>query len=132
MARKKRTPHKVRKHRKIVTRWRGTRARGREVISRVYAERPETKAISPMVAYKPYITQQLPSGESTAIYSMEYDPKTKLLIIIFWGYKQRKRGSKYVFYDVPQNIWIGLCEAGSKGRYFYYFIRTKYKYSRVS
>ena len=127
---KKRTPHKVRRHRKVVTRWRGKRSKERERISRVYSERPETRAISPMVAYKPYETEQPISLESTAIHSMGYDPKTNLLWITFWGYKQKKKGSTYV-YKVPETIWIALNEAGSKGRYFYYFIRTIYKYTRV-
>lgn len=131
MAKKKRPKQRVGKHRKMVTRWRGTRSKERERISRVYSERPETKAISPMVAFKPYTTAQPISAESTAIHSMGYDPKTRLLWITFWGYKQRKKGSTYVYYNVPDTIWTALNEAGSKGRYFYYFIRTVYQYSRV-
>lgn len=122
---------KVAKHRKMLTRFRGRRAKTKEIISRVYSERREAKAISPMVAFKPYATEQLPSRESTAIYSMEYDPKSKLLWITFWGYKQRHKGSTYIFYGVPEQVWTAINEASSKGRYFYYFIRTKYKYTKL-
>jgi len=122
---------KVSKHRHIIQRFRGRRARGLETVSRVYSERFETKAISPMVAYKPYETEQLVSGESTAIYAMKYDPKTNLLWITFWGYQQRYVGSTYVYYRVPYEIWVALNEASSKGRFFYYNIRSNYTYSRV-
>ena len=122
---------KVRKHRKIVTRFRGRRARGREIVSRVFSERRETRAISPSVAFKPFTTQQLPSRESTAIYRAEYDPKRNLLIVTFWGYKQRYVGSTYVYYGVSYDLWVRFMEASSKGRFFYYNIRTVFQYTRV-
>jgi hypothetical protein len=135
MPKAKHQPHqkrlKVGKSRHAIQRFRGRRARGLETVSRVYSQRFETKAISPMVAYKPYTTEQLVSGESTAIYAMKYDPKTNLLWITFWGYKQRYVGSTYVYYRVPYDIWVGLNEASSKGRFFYYNIRTSFQYSRV-
>lgn len=122
---------RVGKHRHAVKRFRGRRARGKETVSRVYSERFETKAISPMVAYKPYETEQLISGESTAIYAMKYDPKTNLLWITFWGYKQRYVGSTYVYYRVPYNLWVALNEASSKGRFFYFNIRSRFSYTQV-
>lgn len=128
----KQTRLKVRKYRSTVQRFRGRRSTRKETVERVYSERRETKAVSPMVAYAPYATEQLPSLESTAINAMKYDPKTNLLWITFWGYKQKYVGSTYVFYKVPPSMWTGLNEASSKGRYFYYMIRNKFRYSRVS
>jgi len=120
--------HKIRMARTI---WRGKRSKQREKISRVYSERRETKAISPMVAYKPYTTDQPISGESTAIYSMAYDPKTNTLWITFWKYKMTGPASTYVYYNVPLQVWTALNEASSKGRWFYYNIRHEYNYSRI-
>ena len=123
---------KVKRVRHAVMRWRGRRSHEREEVSRVYSQRWETKLAQHAVAFKPYTTQQLPSLESTAIHSMKYDPKTNLLWITFWGYKQRYVGDTYVYYRVPEREWIALNEASSKGRWFYYNIRTRYRYSRVS
>ena len=119
------------KFRHAVTRFRGKRARGKETVSRIYSQRWEERAISPSVAYRPYTTEQLPSRESTAIYSSEYSPNVKLLKITFWGYKQRSVGSTYVYYGVPQDVWVAFMEASSKGRFFWAFIRGQYKYTRV-
>ena len=104
---------------------------GVETISRVYSPRWETKLAQQAVGYKPFATQQKVSGESTAIYSMSYNPKTKWLWITFWKYKQKGPGSSYVYYGVPQEVWEMLVEASSKGRYFWYYIRGSYNYSRT-
>ena len=122
---------KVSKHAHTIKRFRGRRARSLETVSRVYSQRWETKLAQHAVAYKPYATEQLVSGESTAIYAMKFDPHTNLLWITFWGYKQRYVGSTYVYYRVPYELWVALNEASSKGRFFYYNIRTSFKYSRV-
>ena len=126
-----RTAKKVSKHRHAIQRWRGKRSKQKEEISRVYSERRETKAISPMVAYKPYDTEQPISLESTAIYSMKYDPSTRLLWITFWKYNMKGPASTYLYYGVPGRLWTSLNEASSKGRFFYYMIRSRFKYSRV-
>lgn len=123
---------KVKKARHAVMRWRGRRSHKKETVARVYSQRWETKLAQHAVAYKPYTTEQTPSLESTAIHSMKYDPKTNLLWITFWGYKQRHVGDTYVYYRVPENVWVALNEASSKGRFFYYFIRMNYAFSRVS
>ena len=126
-------------------RFRGKRSYDKEtlIISRVYSFRWEVDLGAPAgiptgitrclgVAYVPFITRQLPSGESTVIHSMEYLPKKLLLWITFWGYKQRYIGDKYVFYQIPLSIWIELNEASSKGRFFYYCIKGRFNYSRVN
>ena len=128
MAKKSKKVSKLRMARTI---YRGKRSKQKEVQSRVFSERRETKALSPMVAFKPYTTDKPISAESTAIYSMEYDPATKVLRITFWGYKMKRKGSTYVYYNVPLEVWQALTEASSKGRFFYYNIRTDYNYSRV-
>lgn len=129
---KKTAKEKISRHRKAITLWRGKRSAKKERVERVYSQRWETKTgVSPMVVYKPYQTQQLLSLESTAIQSQEYDPKTRVLRITFWGYKQLHVGHTYAFYDVPQHIWVGLNEASSKGRFFNYMIKGNYSYSRL-
>jgi hypothetical protein len=122
---------RVSKLRHAGSRFRGKRSKGSQLISKVYSPRWETKLAQHAVAYKPFSTKQLVSGESTAIYSMAYNPKKKLLWITFWKYKQRGMGSTYVYYRVNPDVWEGLTEASSKGRYFWYFIRSRYKYSRT-
>lgn len=122
---------KLGRHRKVVSRIRAKRSKEKETVSRVYSQRWETKLAPHAVAYKPYTTQQLPSGESTAIKNAEYDPKTKIMNMTFWGYKQQSEGGEYNYFNIPQRVWEAFNEASSKGRYFYYFIRDRYNYQRV-
>ncbi len=95
----------------------------------VFSPRPETKARSPMVQYKPYPKQvQQTRGQgalSTAIKEFKYNERTQILRITFWGYKQRYVGSTYAFHPVNKDLFDGFEGAGSKGRFFYYMIRSE-------
>lgn len=122
---------KIGKHRQVISRFRGQRSREKEEVSRVYSPRWETKLAQHAVAYAPYATTGPVSGESRAIYSLEYDPKRLMMWITFWRYKQKGKGRRYVFYKVSQNVWVALNEASSKGRYFNNFIKGKYNYTRL-
>ena len=62
---------------------------------------------------------------STAIKKFKYDLKSKTLRIWFV-----KKGV-YDYYDVPEGVVMELARAQSKGHYFYYNIRTEYKYKRI-
>ena len=119
------------RHRKVISTWRGKRAKTTELISRVYSQRWETKLAQHAVAHAPYTTQQPISLESTAIYKMGYDPNRQILYITFWTYKMRGAGDTYAYYMVPPDVWESLNEASSKGRYFYYNIRLNYRYKRL-
>ena len=71
--------------------------------------------------------------QSTAIVSFEYYPTRNLLVLIWWkDWKKGIVGSEYAYFDVPWNIYEGLIQASSKGRYVYYNIRTSFKYLRLS
>jgi hypothetical protein len=50
--------------------------------------------------------------KSSNLYAVGYDKDRKVLQIEF------RSGSVYQYYDVPESIFTGLLNAGSKGRYF--------------
>ena len=111
----------------------------KKTATRAFSERRETKAISPMVAYVPYTTEQAAGSiDSTAIYSFSYDRKRKLLRVTFWKKRMQKgvinyigAGAMYWFYNVPEDVFDAFQRASSKGRFFYYFVRGNYKYTRI-
>lgn len=55
-----------------------------------------------------------------------YDEEKKDLYIQF------RSGGLYVYYDVPMDIFEGLLEAGSKGRYHNIKIKWAYKYKKLN
>ncbi len=65
------------------------------------------------------------SVASSNISSVGYDPATETLEIEFLS------GAIYQYYNVPQNIYDQLMQAGSKGRFLNTYIKNAYAYSRV-
>ena len=63
--------------------------------------------------------------ESTAIRRFRYWIEERRLRIWF------VKGGVYDYYNVPEAVVTILAEAQSKGRYFYYNIRTNYQYTRI-
>ena len=63
----------------------------------------------------------MPYFNSSAIKRAEYDADTQRLTIWF------PEGKPYDYCRVPQNIWEGLCNAGSQGIYFNQHIDGKYQ-----
>ena len=63
--------------------------------------------------------------ESTAIRRFKYDKEKKVLRIWFVS------KGVYDYYNVPESVVIELSQAQSKGRYFYYNIRTTYEFRRI-
>jgi hypothetical protein len=63
----------------------------------------------------------MPFFNSTAIARAEYGASTRQLQIWFRG----GRGP-YTYFGVPEQIYVGLLTAPSKGRYFDRFIRDVY------
>ena len=114
-----------------LTAFRGKKAKPTEIISRVFSPRRETKLAPHAVGYKPFSTQQNIYGESTAIYSMGYNPEKRVLTITFWKYKQRGPGGTYIYYNVPEDQWKAFNQASSKGRFFWYSIRGRYNFRRL-
>ena len=62
---------------------------------------------------------------STVIKSVGYDEKTQTLEIEF------QSGAIYLHYDVPLEIYNGLMNAESKGRYFGQNIRDNFQSDKV-
>lgn len=67
------------------------------------------------------------SVQSSNLASVGYDPSRSTLEIEFHG------GGIYQYYGVPQHIYEGLMNAGSKGSYFDQNIKKAgYSYSKVA
>jgi hypothetical protein len=65
------------------------------------------------------------SVSSSSVSSVGYDPKTRTLELEFHS------GSVYEYSEVPPEVFQGLMEAPSKGRYFANEIRGQYPSTRV-
>lgn len=63
----------------------------------------------------------MPFFNSTAISRAEYDTDRQLLRIWFV-----ESGGPYDYFGVPQHIYDGLLNAGSKGSYYNDYIRDQY------
>ena len=63
--------------------------------------------------------------ESSAIKRFKYNIDKKVLRIWF------VEGGVYDYYKVPESVVLTLADAQSKGRYFYYNIRTSYDFRRI-
>jgi hypothetical protein len=63
---------------------------------------------------------------SSNLASVGYDPTNRVLEIEFLS------GSIYQYFNVPENIYSGLMQAGSHGSYFDAFVKKAgYRYARV-
>ena len=65
------------------------------------------------------------SVASSNISSIGYDAGTETLEVEFLS------GAIYQYYNVPQNMYEQLMQAGSKGRFLNTYIKNAYPYSRV-
>lgn len=68
---------------------------------------------------------RIPKNPSTRIEKAAYDGDKQVLTITF------KSGADYEYYDLPEDVAIGLVEAESAGRYFEKNIKGIYNYRRV-
>lgn len=62
---------------------------------------------------------------SSVIDHFSYDPDLSILKITFVS------GMIYKYADVPQQVYDEMNAEGSKGRYFNYFIKDRYKFKKV-
>ena len=60
--------------------------------------------------------------DSSAMWRAEYDADERYLQIWFTDDEQ-----PYGYRDVPEDVFDGLCEAESQGRYFAAYIRDRYE-----
>ena len=83
--------------------------------------------MQPMEAAAPSQPQQPQDvlTRSTAIRKFKYNIEDKKLRIWFVS------KGVYDYYNVPESVVITLAQAPSKGRYFYYNIRTTYEFRRI-
>lgn len=65
------------------------------------------------------------SVASSNIASIGYDADTDTLEVEFLS------GAIYQYYNVPQNMYDQLMQAGSKGRFLNTYIKNAYPYSRL-
>jgi len=63
--------------------------------------------------------------KSSNLKRIGYDPSESVLEIEFLS------GGKYIYNDVPKNIFLSLKRAPSKGKYFWRKIRDVYEYERI-
>jgi len=63
--------------------------------------------------------------ESTNIVRTEYDTETKKLVTEF------KNGTRYVYDDVPHNVYTQFRMAESQGKFFTTDISKKFKYKKL-
>lgn len=62
--------------------------------------------------------------ESSVLDSVRYDPASQDLIVLF------DNGDIYEYHGVPEELYQGLLQADSKGRFFHENIRDKYEYEK--
>jgi hypothetical protein len=65
------------------------------------------------------------TDKSSNIKSVGYEGDTKTLMVEF------KNGSKYVYEDVPVELFEAFGKADSAGKFFFANVRGKYKFSRM-
>ena len=62
---------------------------------------------------------------SSNLRAVAYNKKTNIMTVWF------KSGTVYKYWDVPEYKLRALLSASSKGHYFYYNIRTSYRYQKL-
>ena len=68
---------------------------------------------------------QLTTVESSMLYAVGYNSKTRTLEVVF------NSGGIYQYHDVPPEEYAGLMEAESKGRYMHECIIDVYPWSQI-
>lgn len=64
--------------------------------------------------------------ESSSIAEISYRPDTGLLEV-----RYRRTGRTYDYFDVPQDVYLALMDADSKGAFLNQVIKPNYEYARV-
>jgi KTSC domain len=61
---------------------------------------------------------------STVIRSFDYDPRCRELVLVF------QSGRRYIYQDVPREIFAGMQAASSKGEFFNAYVRERFDFVR--
>ncbi|MDL1976354.1 MAG: KTSC domain-containing protein [Deltaproteobacteria bacterium] len=68
---------------------------------------------------------EMTSVDSSSVESIGYDEDSSTLQVEF------KNGGMYQYFDVPEDVFVGLRDAESVGRYLVTTIKGTYRYSKV-
>lgn len=68
--------------------------------------------------------------ESSNVHSVGYRVSDRTLFIKFKSEKRGFEGSRYSFYGVPSDIYLGLLNAPSKGKYFAKNVKGRFSYAQ--
>ena len=63
--------------------------------------------------------------DSTNIYSVNYDPQKKVLIVRF------RNNTRYRYFDVPESVFQDLLDAESHGKFFHKNIRNVFVFEKM-
>jgi hypothetical protein len=64
---------------------------------------------------------------STAVRDIAYDAIRKELSVTFVP-----TGKEYVYFNVPKDVYLAFMSAGSRGRFFNFYIRDRYEFREVA
>ena len=70
------------------------------------------------------MSEWISTPQSSNVAGFCYDKASQVLTVEF------KSGSRYNYYDVPENIFDGLKSADSKGKYLHAEVKGYYRYAR--
>lgn len=72
--------------------------------------------------------------DSSNLHSAGHDPETRNLDIQFWDGRgdDRKPGSVYQYFDVPEEIHKALMDSDSPGKFFHRNIKGVYRFQNIS
>lgn len=62
---------------------------------------------------------------STVIAHIEYKPETKVLKVIFLS------GAVYAYYQVPEDVYVSMKQARSKGQFLNEQIKGNYRFRKL-
>lgn len=68
--------------------------------------------------------------ESSNVHSVGYRVSDKTLFVKFKSEKRGFEGSRYSYYDVPSDIYLGLLNAPSKGKYLAANVKGRFSYAQ--
>jgi len=66
----------------------------------------------------------MPAVDSSALRSLDYDAVSRRLFVTF------NSGDRYVYFDVPLELFTRFLSAESKGRFFTEHVRDRFRYER--
>ena len=68
------------------------------------------------------LNRAMPTLSSSAIRSVDYDPESRTLTIVFTS-----SSTAYTFHGVPERVYMGLVMSSSPGTYYNDHIRGRYR-----